>query len=175
MPGIGTIAKAAGKKLSKKSKKGKSYTLGNTTKARVKLGVVGSRAILAYKDLAKAAAAGENTKIMRGIRHMYSGTSTDGGKLKEGMIGMLDRIGATTEEYNAIMGMDEELLAKMYDSNDITFEVFFNYEGITKMNGTYFVSEEKRQDVQWFIDQYNKVASTQDRKTFIDSFGIDTI
>ena len=59
---VGTIAKSAAKKGTKKAakkgakKQGKGYTLRNTTKARVKLGVQGSRAILAYKDLTKAAA-----------------------------------------------------------------------------------------------------------------------
>ena len=62
----GTGKKAA-KRPGKKSRKGKAYTLKNTTKARVKIGVEGSRAQLAYRDLAKAAAAGENTKIQRGI------------------------------------------------------------------------------------------------------------
>lgn len=160
--------------------KGASYLLRNTTKARVKIGVVGSRAQLAYKDLAKAAAAGENTKIQRGIRQMHAGAETDGAKLKEGMLAMLDRIGATNEQYSAIYNMDEELLAKMYNTNDLTFEVFFNYEGITKTPSGYMVSDEKRKDIDWMIDQYNKVASTQTvrertRDDFIASFGIDTI
>ena len=155
--------------------KGASYLLKNTTKARVKIGVVGSRAQLAYKDLAKAAAAGENTKIQRGIRQMYANADIDGGKLKEGMLAMLDRIGATTEQYSAIYNMDKDLLAKMYNTNDITFEVFFNYEGITKTSSGYIVSEEKRKDIDWMIEQYNKVASTQSRDAFISSFGIDTI
>ena len=137
--------------------KGASYLLRNTTKARVKIGVVGSRAQLAYKDLTKAAAAGENTKFQRGIRHMSSGASTDGNKLKEGMLAMLDRIGATTEQYNEVAMMDPNILASMYDSSDLTYEVFFNYEGISKVNGTYIVSQEKRKDIDWFIDQYHKV------------------
>ena len=45
--------------------KGRSYLLRNTTKARVKIGVVGSRAQLAYKELTKAAARGETTKVLR--------------------------------------------------------------------------------------------------------------
>lgn len=138
--------------------KGKSYLLRNTTKARVKIGVVGSRAQLAYKELAKAAASGENTKIQRGIRRMHMGSTQNGTNLKEGMIAMLDRIGGSTEQYNAIENMDENILAAMYDSNDITFEVFFNYEGVTRTDsGYYMVSDEKRKDIDWFIEQYNKV------------------
>lgn len=172
-PIIAAVIKGAAKKAPKK--KGKGYLLKNTTKARVKLGVQGSRAILAYKELTKAAASGENTKIMRGIRQLYAGTGTDGEKLKSGLLSMLDRIGATTEQYATIQNMDDELLAKMYNTNDMTFEVFFNYEGISKNNGAYVVTEEKRKDIDWFIDEYKKVAGTRDKKAFIDSFGIDTI
>ena len=137
--------------------KGRSYLLKNTTKARVKIGVVGARAQLAYKELAKAAARGENTKIMRGIRHMHMSTN-DGGNLKEGMIAMVKRIGGSTEQMNAIEQMDENIIASMYDANDITFEVFFNYEGINKVNNSYYVvSDEKREDINWFIEEYNRV------------------
>lgn len=137
--------------------KGAKYLLKNTTKARVKIGVVGSRAQLAYKDLAKAAAAGENTKIQRGIRQASAGFKTDGAALKEGMIAMADRIGVSQEQYERIANLDENILASMYDSNDMTFEVFFNYEGIQKQGSAYFVSDEKRKDVDWFLEQYDKV------------------
>ena len=131
----------------------------NTTKARVKIGVVGSRAQLAYKELTKAAAAGENTKIQRGIRQASAGFATDGKALKEGMIAMADRIGLDQETYDRIANLDENVLASMYDSNDMTFEVFFNYEGIQKMGEgkPYIVTDEKRKDVDWFLDEYEKV------------------
>ena len=159
---IGTLVKAAAKGAAKKgakksAKKGKSYTLKNTTKARVKIGVVGSRAQLAYKELTKAAAAGENTKIQRGIRQASAGFKTDGKALKDGMIAMADRIGVSQETYDKIANLDENILASMYDSNDMTFEVFFNYEGIQKTSSGYFVSDEKRKDVDWFLDEYEKV------------------
>ena len=137
--------------------KGAKYLLKNTTKARVKIGVVGSRAQLAYKELTKAAAAGENTKIQRGIRQASAGFKTDGAALKEGMIAMADRIGVSQEQYDRIANLDENILASMYDSNDMTFEVFFNYEGIQKQGSAYFVTDEKRKDVEWFLDQYDKV------------------
>ena len=147
--------------------KGAKYLLRNTTKARVKIGVVGSRAQLAYKDLTKAAAAGENTKIQRGIRQLASGSRTDGAALKNGMIGMLDRIGGSTEQYNRIMAMDENILASMYDSNDMTFEVFFNYEGIQKTpSRVYMASDEKRKDIDWFIEQYDKIEMTAIMQTY---------
>ena len=137
--------------------KGASYLLKNTTKARVKIGVVGSRAQLAYKDLTKAAASGENTKIMKGIRQASAGFRTDGKALKDGMIAMADRIGVDQETYDRIANLDENILASMFDSNDMTFEVFFNYEGIQKTSSGYFVSDEKRKDVEWFLDEYDKV------------------
>lgn len=152
--------------------KGKSYLLRNTTKARVKIGVVGSRAQLAYKDLAKAAASGENTKIQRGIRRLHAGNTQDGSNLKEGMIAMVKRAGGSTEQLQAIENMDENILAAMYDANDITFEVFFNYEGITKVNDSYYVvSDEKRQDIDWFIREYKKVEMT----AFMDIYANDVI
>lgn len=138
--------------------RGKSYLLRNTTKARVRIGVQGSRAQLAYPELARASAQGENTKIMRGIRQMYSGASTDGGALKDGVLGMADRLGANTEQYSKIASMDQDVLAKMYDTNDLTFEVFFNYEGVTKTDSGYIISEEKRRDIDWFIKEYERVA-----------------
>ena len=146
--------------------RGAKYLLKNTTKARVKIGVVGSRAQLAYKDLAKAAAAGENTKIQRGIRQASAGFRTDGAALKEGMIAMADRIGVSQEQYERIANLDENILASMYDSNDMTFEVFFNYEGIQKSGSTYFVSDEKRKDVDWFLDQYDKVEMASMRAVY---------
>ena len=118
---------------------------------------MGSRAQLAYKELTKAAAAGENTKIQRGIRQASAGFKTDGKALKDGMVAMADRIGVSQEQYERIANLDENILASMYDSNDMTFEVFFNYEGIQKTSSGYFVSDEKRKDVDWFLDQYDKV------------------
>ena len=146
--------------------RGAKYLLKNTTKARVKIGVVGSRAQLAYKDLAKAAAAGENTKIQRGIRQASAGFKTDGAALKEGMIAMADRIGVSQEQYERIANLDENILASMYDSNDMTFEVFFNYEGIQKQGSTYFVTDEKRKDVDWFLEQYDKVEMASMRAVY---------
>ena len=83
--------------------------------------------------------------------------TNDGANLKEGMVALVKRIGGTTEQLQTIENMDENILSAMYDSNDITFEVFFNYEGVTLTNGAYIVTDEKRQDIDWFIKEYNKV------------------
>lgn len=155
--------------------RGAKYTLHNTTKARVKIGVVGSRAQLAYKDLTKAAAAGENTKIQRGIRQAAAGFKTDGKALKDGMIAMADRIGVDQGTYDRIANLDESVLASMFESNDMTFEVFFNYEGIQKTSSGYFVSDEKRKDVEWFLEQYDKVAGVVQRNAYLDTFANDVI
>ena len=162
-------------RIPKNKQQGKGYTLRNTTKARVKLGVQGSRAILAYKDLTKAAAAGENTKIMRGIRQMASGAETDGAKLKEGLIAMGDRVGVTNEQYQRLASMDEDVLARMYDSNDMTFEVFFNYEGMIKSGDKYIGTDEKRKDIDWFIEQYDTVSGVAQRNAYLDTFANDVI
>ena len=170
---IGALVKAAAKGAKKSAKKGKSYTLKNTTKARVKIGVVGSRAQLAYKELTKAAASGENTKIQRGIRQASSGSKTDGKALKDGMIAMADRIGVSPEMYDRIANLNEDVLASMWESNDMTFEVFFNYEGVHKMGEgqPYFVTQEKRDDITWFLDEYDKVAGASQKAVFKDIMG----
>ena len=156
--------------------KGRSYLLRNTTKARVKIGVVGSRAQLAYKELTKAAARGETTKVLRGIRQASSGAKTDGAKLKEGILAMADRVGVTQEQYNALADMEEDVLASMFETNDLTFEVFFNYEGIQKVNNTkYIVSDEKRQDVDFFIEQYSRYSKGVSKKAYLDTFANDVI
>ena len=157
------------------SKQNRAYLLRNTTKARVKIAVQGSRAQLAYKDLARASAMGENTKIQRGIRQLASGAHTDGQALKEGMLAMLDRIGSSTEQYARVKNLDPNILASMYESSDLTFEVFFNYEGVTKKDGKYLVSAEKRKDIDWFLREYDKVASVATKQGLIDTFGMDLI
>ena len=156
--------------------RGQSYLLKNTTKARVKIGVQGGRAQLAYKDLTRAAAQGENTKIQRGIRQAAAGIHTDGHALKEGVLAMADRLGADTGQYNTIAAMDEKVLASMYESNDLTFEVFFNYEGVRKTDHGYIISDEKRRDIDWFINEYQRVAGMSgDREAFINMFANETI
>ena len=137
--------------------RGQSYLLRNTTKARVKIGVVGSRAQLAYPELTRASAQGENTKLIRGIRQWASGSETDGTSLKEGVLGMAERLGASSEQYEKMMNMDKDVLASMYESSDLTFEVFFNYEGIRKTDYGYVISDEKRRDIDWFINEYERV------------------
>ena len=138
--------------------RGKSYLLKNTTKARVKIGVVGSRAQLAYSDLTKASATGEITKLVRGTRQLATDAGTDGKALKQGLEGMARRLQVSDEQYYKIHNMDEQTLAKMYDSSDLTFEVFFNYEGVRKTELGYIISDDKKRDVDWFIEQYERVA-----------------
>ena len=162
-------------RVPKNKQQGKSYILRNTTKARVKIGVVGSRAQLAYKDLAMAAARGENTKILHGIRQMASGAQTDGEALRESILGMADRVGVTNEQYEKLSSLDPEVLARMYDSNDLTFEVLFNYEGINKVNGSYVISDEKRKDIDFFIEEYDRVAGIAQRDAYLDTFANDVI
>ena len=90
---------------------------------------------------------------------------------------MADRLTADTAQYNAIANMNEQVLASMYESNDLTFEVFFNYEGVQKLTDkSYIISDEKRRDIDWFINEYNKVAGMSgDRQAFIDMFANDVI
>lgn len=139
---------------------GAQYQTRNTSKLRTKVGVEGQRSILAYGSAAKRAASRKNLDISRGWRRQHVTVQGEGGKLKEGLTAMADTIGASTEQYKRIAEMDEDILVKMYENNDLTFEVFFNYEGIQKTDGGYFVSEKKKNDIDWFIRQYDKVAGS---------------
>ena len=89
---------------------------------------------------------------------------------------MADRVGVTQEQYNALADMEEDVLASMFETNDLTFEVFFNYEGIQKVNNTkYIVSDEKRQDVDFFIEQYSRYSKGVSKKAYLDTFANDVI
>ena len=47
-------------------------------------------------------------------------------------------------------------------------------EGVT--DKSYIISDEKRRDIDWFINEYNKVAGMSgDRQAFIDMFANDVI
>lgn len=133
----------------------------NVSKARTKLSVQNQRSILAYKDLAKAAASGLTTKISKGSfrRKEHYMVQGEGGKLKDSMLAMGERASVSQEDFEKIAKMDPDKLAEFYQQNDIAFEVFFNYEGISGGGDgkPYVVSDQKKQDIKWFISQYEKV------------------
>lgn len=132
------------------------------THSRQRLSVVNERSILAYKDLTKAAAQGLTTKLTRGTlkKKLHIPTDNEGTKLQESMMAMAERGGATPEQYAKLANMDPEKLAQFYAANDLAFEVYFNYEGISKNGMSYSASDKKRQDFDWFIDQYEKAYGT---------------
>lgn len=129
-----------------------------------RLSVEGGRSILAYKELAKRTAQGELTKMLRGHRQILAGID-DGEALKDSVTAMAETLGANDEQMAKISEMDGATLSKMYNSNKLTFEVYFNYEGIRETaagesansgRGSWFVTEDKTKDLDWFINEYER-------------------
>ena len=137
---------------------GRPYGLKKTSVSRQRLGVQGGRSILAYGDLARRVAQGEMTKLIRGHRQVLAGIPEGvGSSLKEGVKEMGTTLGATDAQYAKLESMDEDVLNRMYNSNKLTFEVYFNYDGIGQTkDGAQFVTEKKQKDLDWFINEYDR-------------------
>lgn len=145
-------------------KAGRPYGLKNQGVVRQRVSVEGSRAILAYPELARRVAKGENTKLIRGFRQKAAGLPGDGQNLKEGIEAMArDRIKVDDSTMYRLGQMDQDVLAEMYNGNSLTFEVFFNYEGFQKTKeGAYidYSQGKKQQDVDFLIQEYNRYAES---------------
>ena len=129
--------------------------------SRQRLGVQGGRSILAYGDLARRVAQGEMTKLIRGHRQVLAGIPEGvGSSLKNGVLEMGTTLGATDAQYAKLESMDKDVLNRMYNSNKLTFEVYFNYDGINQTkDGAQFVTEKKQKDLDWFINEYDRFVS----------------
>ena len=140
---------------------GRPYGLKKTSVSRQRLGVQGGRSILAYGDLAKRVAQGEMTKLIRGHRQVLAGIPEGvGSSLKNGVLKMGDTLGATDAQYAKLESMDKDVLNRMYNSNILTFEVYFNYDGIGQTkDGALFVTKKKQKDLDWFINEYDRFVS----------------
>lgn len=134
-----------------------------------RLSVEGGRSILAYKELAKRTAQGEMTKLIRGHRQRLRGID-DSQALHDSVTAMGETLGATTEQMEKLQSMDPRVLNDMYNSNKLTFEVYFNYEGIREVapgetsnsdtsHGSLFVTQDKQKDLDWFIREYDRFAA----------------
>lgn len=149
---------------------GKQYRTKNTDKLRTRISVEGQeRSILAYREAAKRSAAQRNALIAKGWRRTHIPVENEDRYLHDGIKAMADVLGADEEQYRKIEEMDENVLMKMYQNNQLTFEVFFNYEGINEVEDgsaeskgkkAKYVSAKKKQDLDWFIRQYDKVAGS---------------
>lgn len=148
---------------------GRPYGLKNQGIVRTKVSVEGQRAILAFPELARRVAKGETTKLIRGFRQKAAGLPGDGANLKEGIAAMArDRIKVDDSTMYRLGQMDEDVLAEMYNGNNLTFEVFFNYEGFQKTKeGAYidYSQGQKLKDVDFLINEYNRYAASTGRQT----------
>ena len=129
-----------------------------------RLSVEGGRSILAYKELARRTAQGEMTKMIRGHRQVLAGID-DGAALKDSIKAMGETLGADDTQMVKLEAMDESTLSRMYNSNKLTFEVYFNYEGIRETaageqansgRGSWFITQDKSSDLDWFIREYER-------------------
>ena len=74
---------------------------------------------------------------------------------------MADRMGVSSEEYSILQSMDEDVIEDLYADSKLTFEVFFNYEGISESGGFYQIGEQKQKDLDFFISQYQREAAAR--------------
>lgn len=116
------------------------------------------RQTLLHPSSAKRLASRRQTEIIEGKRIADSSIEADGEALKRGILGMADRIVLDEERYNKLMKMDETKLAEMYRGNDLIFDVYFDYGGITEdpATGAYVADSSKVADVDYLITQYEK-------------------
>lgn len=122
---------------------------------RIYQSVFDKRSVLANLDLAKRSAKATLTRRINQAR-ISAGvpSNVDGGALKRSVLAMADAAGVDTATYNALDAMDEGTIARMYQDNSLTFEVYFNYEGMEDRGGFRTVSEQKQTDIDFFISQY---------------------
>lgn len=135
-----------------------------TNKGRIKsarrVGVQDDRSVLIDRDLAKSTAKRQITLSIDGRRKVKGYAVTDGQKLKESMIQMVDTLGAPPAYRDMVMSYDPDTLAKMYQASNLAFDVFYNYEGISHKDGYYTVDEKKYSDLEWFDKEYRRFAAT---------------
>ena len=124
---------------------------------RIYQNVSDKRSVLAHLDLAKRSAKASLTRRINQARISAGVPSNiDGGALKRSILAMADTAGADSETYRILDSMDEDTIARMYQDNSLSFEVYFNYEGIEDGGGYRSISEQKQTDIDFFISQYSR-------------------
>jgi len=115
----------------------------------------GGRFILLDKSLAKSSAKQMITKgIKRGNFQVVMGN--DDQALKFSVERMGETVGADADQMDKLRKMDAEKLNALYDNNDLVFDVFFNYEGVTDHGDFKTVSQDKKSDIDFFVQQYER-------------------
>lgn len=132
--------------------------------ARAKADVVShkGRQVLIAPQITRAAARARTTQIVKGgykgvqMQTVWQGKKGEG--LKKGILGMAQTLQVDAATYAKLESMDPYKLAKMYESNDLIFEAFFQYEGINTTSQGVFVNEgAKSEDVKLLIESYDRL------------------
>lgn len=132
--------------------------------ARAKVAVESrkNRSVLIAPKITRAAARSRTTQLVKGhyktvaMQTVWQGRK--GENLKKGILGMAQTLQVDAATYGKLENMDAYKLAKMYEDNDLIFEVFFQYEGINTTGQGVFVTEgAKSADVELLIESYNRL------------------
>lgn len=121
------------------------------------------RQALANPEIARKAAKAATTRMLNrraGWAEYGKPPITSPGEdahLKEGVIGMAERVNASAEQLQRLREMDQSKLSELYRNNRFVFEVVFSYEGIEKNpNGSLSVDPSRLQDIDFLIQEYDR-------------------
>ena len=132
------------------------------TKRRTRKSVGGrTRQGIYARRIAVATAKGEGTKQLtlgqRGLDYHPMGSLIEGQVVKKGVIGMATRAIATNEQMRKIQKMDPRYLQGMYENNRLLFDIYFSYDNIAEHDGYYTVGDEKLEDIDLLIREYERI------------------
>lgn len=133
-------------------------------KTRQKVDVGRGRFALKNAIRARQAARRRDTNLLKqgGVprRRPFEGYLTDhetGESLKAGIIGMAVRANVRQEQMDLLEAMDPNNLADWYAVNPTAFEIYWSYEHIEDLGGYYVVGDEKKEDIDFFIEEYYRL------------------
>jgi hypothetical protein len=92
-----------------------------------------------------------------GLDFRPAGSLIEGQVLKKGIIGMGTRAVAPDWMMEKLQKMDARYLQGLYESNKLLFEVYFSYEGIDYHDGVFEVDDQKLDDIELLINEYERV------------------
>jgi len=95
-----------------------------------------------------------------GLEWRPAGSLIEGQVLKKGVIGMGTRAVAPDWMMEKLQKMDPRYLQGLYERNKLLFEIYYSYEGIDFHEGVYVVSDEKLDDIELLINEYERVYGT---------------
>jgi len=119
---------------------------------------------LLHRRKAIAAAKGRTTVQTKfgatGLEWRPTGSLIEGQVLKKGIIGMGTRAVAPDWMMEKLQKMDARYLQGLYESNKLLFEIYFSYEGIEYHDGVFEVEDQKLEDIELLIREYERVYGT---------------